>query len=41
MLKRFYNNSTYDLIYYGNIDILIKSLNKRKSNLIFQIMNVI
>ena len=28
-----YNNSTYDLLYYGNLDILIKSLNKNKIEL--------
>ena len=29
-----YNNSSYNLLYYGNLDILIKSLKKNKINLI-------
>ena len=28
-----YNSSMYDLLYYGNLNILIKSLNKDKINL--------
>ena len=31
----FYNSSMYDLIYYGNLNILIKSLNKNKIHLEF------
>tara|TARA_Y100001970_G_C14238733_1_gene863537 strand:- start:1311 stop:2333 length:1023 start_codon:yes stop_codon:yes gene_type:complete len=31
-----YNNSTYDLLYYGNQDILIKSLSKNKIELNFK-----
>ena len=30
-----YNNSTYDLLFYGNLDILIKSFKKDKLELIF------
>ena len=28
-----YNNSIYELLYYGNLNILIKSLNKDKIHL--------
>ena len=28
-----YNNSNYELVYYGDLDILVKSLNKDKIRL--------